>query len=93
MYLLNTDADNVVEATELISNLEEADSKIALHDLKETCRNVFIRSPSADVNILVILLSTMRKLDGVILDFGSGAYRQATFLNNFQLNDEERNAV
>ena len=89
-------SEKVVGATELTSNQEEADSKIALHcshALKETCKNVFVKSPSGEIDILVILLSTIRELDRVILDSGTGKYRQATFLSNFQLNDVERNAL
>ena len=46
-----------MDATELIGNQEEADSKIALHcghALKETCRN-------GDIDTLVILLTTIKE--------------------------------
>ena len=56
-------ADSISTEDRLVSNQEEADTKVLLHCLHSlTCnqeKNVIVRSPSGDVDITVIMISKL----------------------------------
>lgn len=81
-----------VEA-ELISNQEEADTKIVLHCFHALTRHpskkILVRSPSGDTDILVILLNKLLEYqDRVYLDYGNGKHRKGLWLADIDLPDE-----
>ena len=71
-----------VREESLVSNQEEADTKLVLHSLhalNESPRKkeIFVRSPSGDTDVLVILLSKMiAHQDKIYLDYGTGLNRK-----------------
>jgi hypothetical protein len=78
---------------ELISNQEEADTKIVLHYCHALTRHpskkIFVRSPSGDTDILVILLNKLLEhQDRVYLDYGNGKHRKGLWLADIDLPEE-----
>ena len=79
---------NVTYECILNSNHIESDTKIDLHcsyAVEERRgggggRHVLVRSPSGDVNILDVLLLLLSNQDAIIIDFGNGNNRKASFL-------------
>ena len=69
---------------ELISNQEEADTKLILHcfhALNTHPSKILVRSPSGDTDILVILLNKLlAHQDSVYLDYGNGKNRKGLWL-------------
>ena len=82
---------------DLSSNQEEADTKVVLHILhilqQSPGYKVHLRSPSADTDILVILLAMIPNGENVLYDSGVGKNRCCFFLSNYFMSQEERNAL
>ena len=81
----------------LSSNQEEADTKVALHCNHATeCypeKKVIVRSPSGDVDILVILLSTIERQHQVYLDFGTSLNRKGINLGQVEMAPEKKSCL
>ena len=80
-----------IEEDQLASNQEEADTKLILHCLhaltQHPSKKVVIRSPSADIDILVILLNMVEEQSKVYLDFGVGLHRKGLYLSDIEMED------
>ena len=83
----------------LTSNQEEAHTKIVLHSLQDLeeflVSKIYLRSPSADTDILVIaltLISSMQ-LNRVCFDYGVGKHRSCLLLSDYQLPEDKRKAL
>ena len=75
-----THASTTIE-TSLVSNQEEADTKVILHCyhiLNESTNSIVtLRSPSGDTDIIVLAISLLKDFgDRVLLDNGSGKHRK-----------------
>ena len=74
---------------ELLSDQEEADTKVVLHAMRFLSENkeesVCIRSPSRDIDILVIALGMIIERSRVVFDYGNGTYRKQIWLNVLKL--------
>ena len=86
-----------VEA-ELVSNQEEADTKIILHCCHalntHPTKKILVRSPSGDTDILVILLNKLLDdQDRVYLDYGNGKHRKGLWLSDIDLSDEIKKSI
>ena len=80
----------------LISDQEEADTKVVLHAmdaLSTTESNVCIRSPSGDTDIIVIAIGNITEKDRVKIDSGSGNKRKMVWLNSIKLKEDECRAL
>ena len=78
---------------EIISNPEEADTKIVLHCCHALTRHpskkILVRSHSGDTDILVILLNKLvEHQDRVYLDYGSGKHRKGFWLADIDLSED-----
>ena len=78
---------------ELISNQEEADTKLILHCFHalntHPSKKILVRSPSGDTDVLVILLNKLlAHQDSVYLDYGNGKNRKGLWLSDIDLSDE-----
>ena len=83
-------ADSISTEDRLVSNQEEADTKVLLHCLHSlTCnqeKNVIVRSPSGDVDITVIMTSKLlNNADRVFLDYGTGIHRKGMWLSDVDM--------
>ena len=81
----------------LISDQEEADTKVVLHTLHALSENnetkVVIRSPSGDTDILVIALGIISQRERVYVDNGIGNHRKQLSLNEIDMEDNHRKAL
>ena len=81
----------------LASNQEEADTKVALHCHHALqCypeKDVVIRSPSGDIDILVILLSKVEHQRRVYLVSGTGLYREGINLGNIDMDPGKKKCL
>ena len=87
-----------VREESLVSNQEEADTKLVLHSLhvlNESPREqVIVRSASGDADVLVILLSKMiGHQDKIYLDYGTGLTRKGLWLSNVVKSESKLKAV
>ena len=89
---------NLVEA--LCSNQEEADTKLLLHTKHVLDNNdrklVLVRSPSGDVDIQVLLISTFleeSEQKRIYIDFGSGKSRKILHLDSVDMNSDLKSAL
>ena len=78
--------DMVTEETQLPSNQEEADTKLLLHInhvLHENQnQNVFLRSPSGDLDINILCLAMFPlQAERMWVDYGTGDHRHILKLN------------
>ena len=74
----------------LVSNQEEADTKVITHGLQflktNTNHQVIIRSPSGDTDIIVLVVSLLYDYkDRVIIDNGSGKERKSIWIGGIEL--------
>ena len=80
-----------IEEDGLASNQEEADTKLTLYCLhaltQHPSEKVVVRSPSSDIDILVILLNIVEEQSQVYLDFGVGLNRKGLFLSDIEMED------
>lgn len=90
-------SSSVTEEVELKSNQEEADTKLTLHCIHALSlfpnKIVLIRSPSADIDILVILLSKIKVTNKVYLDFGVGLYRKVVCLGDIEMDENKKKSL
>ena len=89
-------ADSISTEDRLVSNQEEADTKVLLHCLLSlTCnqeKNVIVRSPSGDIDITVIMISKLlNNADRVFLDYGTGIHRKGMWLSDVDMPGSEKN--
>ena len=86
----------VLEDIILNSNQIEADTKIALHcnhALQNVSGLVVVRSPSGDVDIMIILLQLTSSLERVFLDYGTGKNRVSIKLSDVILPDIDKSCL
>ena len=91
-------ADSISTEDRLVSNQEEADTKVLLHCLHSlTCnqeKNVIVRSPSGDVDITVIMISKLlNNADRVFLDYGTGIHRKGMWLSDVDMPESEKKCL
>ncbi len=81
----------------LSSNQEEADAKVALHCCRALeCypeKKVIVRSPSGDIDSLVILLRIIERQDQVYLDFGTSLHRKGINLAQVEMALEKKRCL
>ena len=81
----------------LSSNQEEADTKVALHCKhaleRDPSKQIVVRSPSGDIDILVILLSTMTRQSQIFLDFGIGMRRKGLTLSDIKMDARKKRCL
>ena len=87
--------DNVLNVENLVSNQEEADTKVVLHamDALQHEGNVCIRSPSGDTDILVIAVGLLAGNSRVLVDSGNGDGRTKVWLDSIILTPEQQSAL
>ena len=88
--------ENVTVYDDLISNQEEADTKVVLHTLealRTTNGNVCIRSPSGDTDILVVAIGIITERLRVLIDSGNGDKRKKIWLDSIELSENQRKAL
>ena len=82
---------------ELVSDQEEADTKVVLDATRFLSENkkesVCIRSPSGDTDILVIALATITERSRVVFDNGNSRDRKQICLNELKLPVDLRHAL
>ena len=87
--------ESVTVYDDLISNQEEADTKVVLHTLealRTTNGNVCIRSPSGDTDILVIAIGIISEKPRVLID-SDGDQRRIIWLDSIELNEKQKKAL
>ena len=75
---------SATQAQELLSNKEEADTKVILYSLHAlaTGSSVILLSPSADTDIMVIAISLIRvDSENLYVDYGSGQHMKGLMLS------------
>ena len=79
----------------LVSNQEEADTKVVLHALDALKKdgNVCIRSPSGDTDILVIAIALLKQNSRVLVDTGNGDNRKKVWLDSITLTSRQQDAL
>ena len=81
----------------LSSNQEEADTKVALHSKHAYERSpekvVIVRSPSGDIDIVIMLGMLIDQPDHFFIDSGSGKNRKGFLLNEINLNNDIKNCL
>ena len=88
--------ESVTVYDDLISNQEEADTKVVLHTLealRTTNGNVCIRSPSGDTDILLIAIGIISEKPRVLIDSGNGDQRRIIWLDSIELNEKQEKAL
>lgn len=86
------------ESIELSSDQEEADTKVILHTnhaLNEISGQVILRSPSSDIDIIVLALALLDadKQQRVVYDYGTGKTRKKIMLDSYTLPENHRAAL
>ena len=90
--------ERVIEASQLSSNQEEADTKVLLHTnhvLHENIdQNVVLRSPSGDIdlNILCIAMFPLQA-ERIWIGYGTGDNRKVLKLNSIDMDEEKKLAL
>lgn len=79
-------AESVETEHEFVSNQEEADTKVVLHSIhalnRDQLRNVIVRSPSGDIDIIVIMIGLLlEEQTRCFLDTGSGNNRKGLWVD------------
>ena len=89
---------NIEDFRSMISNQEEADTKVILHshqvlDVCET-NQVLLRSPSGDTDILILVVSLLYDYkERIVLDNGVGNSRKLIWLGNIDISRSTRNSL
>ena len=81
---------------ELVSDQEEADTKVILHALNSLAAlegNVCIRSPSGDTDIFVVALGIITERSRVKFDHGNGSNRKKIWLDEIEMPVDKRQAL
>ena len=86
-------AESVDTEHKLVSNQEEADTKVVLHSIhalnRDQVRNIIVRSPSGDIDIIVIMIGLLLdKQTRCFLDTGSGNNRKGLWLSNVDISED-----
>jgi len=94
-YCEKVTLSNVTQVDNLVSNQEEADTKVILHalDALESDGNVCIRSPSGDTDILVIAIGLIPASPRVLVDSGNGDNKKKIWLDSIPLTAEQQKAL
>ena len=88
----------ILEFETLLSNHEEADTKVITHAIKYLSssneKNVLIRSPSGDADIIVLCVSLLYTYkERVFIDNGTGKSRKLIWLGGINLSHEKFKAL
>ena len=88
----------ILEFETLLSNHEEADTKVITHAIKYLSssneKNVLIRSPSGDADIIVLCVSLLYTYkERVFIDNGTGKSRKLIWLGGINLSHEKCKAL
>ena len=88
----------VEDFTTIVSNQEEADTKVVLHShqaLQESESNqILLRSPSGDTDILVLVLSILHEFkDRIVIDNGTGNSRKLIWLGSIEMSNSRINSL
>ena len=94
-YCRKVTQENVTNVESLVSNQEEADTKVVLHalDALKNDGNFCIRSPSGDTDILVIAIALLNQNSRVFVDTGNGDNRKKVWLDSITLTNRQQNAL
>eukprot|EP00111_Clytia_hemisphaerica_P022210 TCONS_00065262-protein len=94
-YCEKVTRDNVSNVESLVSDQEEADTKLILHtlDALNSDGNVCIRSSSGDTDVLVIAIGLLGGNSRVLVDTGNGDSRKKVWLDSISLTSEQQNAL
>ena len=91
-----TDLTATEEET-LTSDQQEADTKLILYCLhalsKDENKKVIVRSPSADIDVFVILLAKVESQHRVFLDFGVGMHRKGMYLHDIEMGTDQKKCL
>ena len=84
--------------TSLISNQEEADTKVILHSHQalEECRSnqVLLISPSGDTDILILIVSLLHDFkERIVLDNGSGNSQKLIWMGTVEFSSNRRESL
>ena len=90
--------ERVIEASQLSSNQEEADTKVLLHANhvlhKNIDQNVVLRSPSGDIDINILCIAMfLLQTDRIWIDYGTGDNRKVLKLNSIDMDKEKKLAL
>ena len=90
--------ERVIEASQLSSNQEEADTKVLLHAkhvLHENIdQNVVLRSPSGDIDINILCIAMFPlPAERIWVDYATGDNRKVLKLNTIDMDEEKRLAL
>ena len=90
--------ERVIEASQLSSNQEEADTKVLLHAnhaLHENIdQNVVLRSPSGDIDINILCIAMFSfQAERIWIDYGTGDNRKFLKLNSIDMDEEKKLAL
>ena len=88
----------VIEASQLSSNQEEADTEVLLHAnhvLHENIdQNVVLRSPSGDIDINILCIAMFPlQVERIWIDYGTGDNRKVLKLNSIDMDEEKKLAL
>ena len=91
-------AESIETEHELVSNQEEADTKVVLHSIhafnRDQVSNIIIRSPSGDIDIIVIIIGLLLdKQTCCFLDTGSGNNRKGLWLSDVDMSEDLKQAL
>ena len=91
-------AESVETEHVLVSNQEEADTKVVLHYIhalsREQVRNIIVRSPSGDIDIIVIMIGLLlEEQTRCFLDTGSGNNRKGLWLSDVDMSKDLKQAL
>ena len=94
-YCEKVTLSEVTQREDLVSDHEEADTKVVLHamDALKDDGNVCIRSPSGDTDILVIAIGLIRANPRVLVDSGNGDHRRKVWLDSITLSEVQQSAL
>ena len=87
--------ENVETEPSLVSNQDEADTKVVLHCIhaleRNPSKNVIIRSPSGDTDIAVLMIGRLAQYETrCFLDNGTGNNRKGLWLDNLEMSEDAK---
>ena len=90
---VSVSVDGAIDLSGLSSEYEEVDYMFVAYSVIEE-GNIMIRSPSGDVDIIVMLIANLDKISATVyVDNGTGNNRKVLHLNSCTLSSEIRDAV
>ena len=93
LYVTNRSFDSYPA---LVSNQEEADTKVILHSMnliKKSELGVVLRSLSGDTDITVLAVALIDDRNRVLYDHENGDNRKTFWLNSTNISDKHRSAI